>query len=109
MQGEIEHFPCDSKMTMFIPTSKYVKRGIKKAVVILQNPHTHLLSSAPRLTITEREIVRNAIKSAGVRGMTAKKLVRGTHQTHPAISPDQNSRHGYCSTHYESHIQRETT
>ena len=60
-------------MVIYIP----IDTSIRKAIIILRNPHNHPMYPKTKPSTEEKDRLRKAITAAGKRGLTVRKLING--------------------------------
>lgn len=77
IKATFKEYKCQTRLTIYVPLAEYQAKGVKKAIVILEKPHTHPLAPDEKPTYSDAKLVRDAINRAGAQGLTAGKLIQG--------------------------------
>jgi hypothetical protein len=73
--AKIRRRRCDTQMIIFIPIEgEFV--GLK-ALVVVRNPHSHPAHPRAKPNAQDRMMLGTAVESAGLTGLTVKKLLNG--------------------------------
>jgi hypothetical protein len=73
--AKIRKRPCDTQMIIFIPIEgEFV--GLK-ALVVVRNPHNHPVHPRTKPSAQDRMMLGTAVESAGLTGLTVRKLLNG--------------------------------
>ncbi|KAJ7049788.1 hypothetical protein C8F01DRAFT_1264828 [Mycena amicta] len=74
IQGKLVHRRCDAEVTIYAP----IDRSIRKAIVILENGHSHPEFPRTKPSDEGKAIVNQAIQERGTTGLTVTKLGLGS-------------------------------